>query len=260
MLTDIIKITRYFLTAISMKNLLYASESCSPIPAPGEVHIRYARLENVPEKFECILSRDEKDRTKKLLYEKDRRNYTACHGILRVLLGRYLKTTPGTVRITSGRNGKPELAGEFGSSGLFFNISHSEGLALFAFSQERAIGVDIEYMGNITDFEKIADRFFSPGERLAMRISPDSERKETFFTIWTRKEALVKATGEGVSDYLNEVDTSSIACDSTRGNIIYKNSTWFIKDLNIDEDYRVVFVSRKKPINITCFDWRNHYS
>ena len=147
-------------------------------PNINEAHVWYTSLGDITKSYTSIVSPVEKTRAQQFRHETDRNNYITRHGILRFLLGRYLDNQPEQIRFVTGDNGKPELAGEFAGSKFYFNISHSKGLALFAFSKNHVIGVDLEYMRDIADIDRIAARFFSPGENAVLHSLTGIGKKE----------------------------------------------------------------------------------
>jgi 4'-phosphopantetheinyl transferase len=146
-----------------------------------------------------ILSDDERARAARFCFQKDRENFTVARGILRVLLGRYLDLEPSRLAFSYGPHGRPALADRNGSRELCFNISHSNGLALYGFTHDREIGIDVERIRPEMANEQIAERFFAPQEVATLRALPPDAQLEAFFNCWTRKEAFIKASGEGLS-------------------------------------------------------------
>ncbi len=138
---------------------------------------------------------------------RDRQHFIVCRGLLRVLLSRYLKLAPQQLRFSYGRWGKPALAGHEPDSHLCFNLSHSQGAALYAVTRDRAVGVDLEQMRPLPDIEQLAKRFFSQREFAVIDSLPPAQKQVAFFKGWTRKEAYLKATGEGLSE-LERVEVS----------------------------------------------------
>lgn len=187
---------------------------CSPSPAqlaPGEVHVWRASLDQSPEsvaRLAELLGEDERERAARFFFEKDRRRFTVARGILRTLLAGYLGIRPEAVRFRYGLRGKPFLEPEGGAETLRFNLSHSNEMALLAFSPGRELGIDIEWMRANLACEQIAERFFSPSEVGTLRSLPPEVRPRAFFTCWTRKEAFIKARGTGLSSPLAEFDVS----------------------------------------------------
>jgi len=176
----------------------------------GEVHVWQASLEMLSSKFHelrGILAADEIERADRFRFDKDRLHFIAARGLLRTLLGSYLGMEPELVRLEYGPYGKPVLSAENFTS-LCFNISHSQGVALFAFTLGRDIGVDIEFMRPGISAEDIAGRFFSPGEKRALDSLPPAMKLKAFYNCWSRKEAFLKANGKGLSYGLDRVEVS----------------------------------------------------
>lgn len=176
-----------------------------------EVHLWLASLDQWNESFSLLssmLSEDEFSRAKSFYFEGDRRRFIIRRGLLRKILSLYLGTDPGKIQFSYGPDGKPYLSQELGSGAIQFSISHSDGLAIYAFTRGRRIGVDLEVVQEWTDIEHIAACFFSPRENALLRqLSPKLQRQK-FFHWWTCKEAYLKATGEGLTYPLNLVDIS----------------------------------------------------
>jgi len=143
-----------------------------------------------------ILSPDERARAARFRVERDRDRFVACRLALRRILGRVLRMRPERLDFGYGPNGKPSLAG---TSGVEFNVSHREDLAVIAVTRGRRVGVDVEKLRSVEDSETLSARFFSADEAAALRtISPEA-RDQAFLACWTRKEAFVKARGDGLS-------------------------------------------------------------
>lgn len=155
-----------------------------------------------------VLSDDEQAKAAKFYFERDRRRYAAAHSILRILLGRYLDCDPLAIRLRTNSHGKPAIDGPRQEQALTFNLSHSHELALFAFTYEREIGVDVEYMRANIEYEQLARHSFSPNEQQTLHNLSDSEKPQGFFNAWTRKEAYIKARGLGLYLPLHLFDVS----------------------------------------------------
>jgi 4'-phosphopantetheinyl transferase len=156
----------------------------------------------------ALLAPDERARAERFRFERDRRRFTVGRGLMRTLLGKILGIAPEEIAFSYGTRGKPELARPR-DSGLEFNLSHSNGLALLATSWERAVGIDIEYQGKEIDFLGIADRFFTPQELAQIRGQPEAATQRTaFFRGWARKEAFLKARGDGLWVGLDQFEVS----------------------------------------------------
>ena len=173
-----------------------------------EVHLWQATLDDqLVESLEPVLSPDEISRANRFHFAKDRNHYIAARGLLRKLLAAYLGVGGAELQFLYAEKGKPFLK-ENQHGSINFNLAHSYGKAIYAFSQRRELGVDLEFIRDDLADEKIAERFFSPAEIKALQVVPAELRKQAFFNCWTRKEAYIKARGEGLSMPLDEFDVS----------------------------------------------------
>jgi 4'-phosphopantetheinyl transferase len=174
-------------------------------PCPGDlavdmIHIWWARLDLPDDRtasFAAMLDAEEKSRACRMGGVHQQR-FIAAHGILRMLLGRYLNQRPETVPCGRDASGKPRLTDTAGPSKMHFSLSHCRQMGLFGFCPNRVIGVDIEQIRPISNMDAIAERLFSMSERTALREAGPSYRPALFFQLWTMKEACAKATGEGL--------------------------------------------------------------
>ena len=178
----------------------------------GEIHVWSVQLDPPPAEVERLgrsLAGDEWERANRFRFEKHRRQYVVGRGALRALLAAYLGTRPEAVRFRYGPRGKPFLeSGLESAGGLQFNLSNSDELALVGFVHGVEIGVDVEFLKPMPDLMEIAERFFSVPEREVLRALPQEVRKEAFFNCWTRKEAYLKAVGEGLAAPLDSFDVT----------------------------------------------------
>lgn len=156
----------------------------------------------------ALLSEAERQRAGRFTVERERDRYIVARSSLRRLLGARLGVRPEAVELVFGKYGKPALAPRFAASALNFNLSHSQGLAVFAFVAGRKIGIDIECVRPIVTADHIVARFFSLREQEAYRALPPQERLLGFFNGWTRKEAFVKAIGDGLNHALDAFDVA----------------------------------------------------
>lgn len=155
-----------------------------------------------------LLSADERSRAGRFAFERDRRRYVAARGRLRQLLGERLGVAPESLQFVYNPHGKPALARRPGQRDLRFNVAHCGEVAAYAFAGGREVGVDVEAVRELPDADDIAMRFFSRRERAAYMRLPAQERPQGFFNCWTRKEAFIKALGEGLSHPLEAFDVS----------------------------------------------------
>ena len=158
------------------------------------------------DRYGTVLSVEERSRAGQFRFERDRRRYVARRGILRELIGSYLDCDPASVAFVHNAYGKPAIV----RSDLRFNLSHSHGMALYAFCRHADVGCDIERRDPKFAAEQIPERFFSRDEVRALRSLPLNEQTEAFFNCWTRKEAYIKAVGHGLSIALDSFDVSLI--------------------------------------------------
>ena len=190
--------------AIGLSGLL----SCRLKLARGEVHLWQAELDDgLADGLRHLLSADELSRADRFHFAKDRNHFIAARGLLRTLLSVYLGSNSHELRFSYAEKGKPSLV-ETQQSAINFNLAHSHGMAIYAFAHDREVGVDLEYIREGLAGEKIAERFFSRREIEMLKSVPAELRKKAFFNCWTRKEAYIKARGEGLSMPLDEFDVS----------------------------------------------------
>jgi 4'-phosphopantetheinyl transferase len=182
-----------------------------PELAEGEIHLWRAYLdceEALLRRFEATLASDESDRVKRYFFQRDRDHFIATRGILRDLLGSYVTRAPKEIEFEYTPQGKPSLRPKGLARPIRFNVSHSHGLALFAFAVGRNLGVDVELVRPDFGGDEIAERYFAPQEVEELRSLSASLRAEGFFLCWTRKEAYVKAKGEGLHIPLDSFNVS----------------------------------------------------
>ena len=177
----------------------------------GQVHVwraEVAQHTSALSELGSLLSPAEQERADRFYFAADRERFVVAHGCLRVLLGRYLRETPRTLRFLDNPHGKPALEPSGDQAGLRFNLSHSQGLVLYAVARGREVGVDVEQIRLVADFERIAEQFFSPAERKKLKMLRTECKLDGFFGLWTLKEAYVKARGQGLSVPLHEFSVS----------------------------------------------------
>lgn len=230
----------------------------------GEVHVWVAgrRSEDGQQRLDhlvSILSPDERLHADRFHFARDRHRYVATRVALRLLIGRYLRIPASDVRFAYGCRGKPSLqTSEAGAKDLRFNVSHSGGLALMAFAWGRELGVDIECERPIPDWEAIAERCFSTRERAILARLSAAERQHVFFRYWTRKEALIKATGDGLSRPLDSFDVSFAPDEPAqlcnRGDL-GESARWWLEDLHPVSGFAAAIVMDGQPTRIMCLQY-----
>jgi 4'-phosphopantetheinyl transferase len=178
-----------------------------PLPEAGEVRVMSLPLDVDRARLSWLsasLSSDEREKAERFRFDLHRDRFVAARGWLRTVLGSCLGVAPERVGFRYGRNGKPALEPELYRSGLRFNVSHSQGLGLCAIAKDRDVGIDLELVKPLADLERVAYHFFSPREVAALRDLRGDQKLLGFYACWTRKEAFIKATGEGLSRPLHE--------------------------------------------------------
>ena len=206
-----------------------------------------------------ILSPDENARASRFHFEEDRIYFTRCRSALRRLLAGYLSVSAAEICFKYLSGGKPQLAVYQNPSALEFNVSHSGGIALIAVGSGQRIGVDIEKIRLDVDAGALAERFFSIRERAGLRALPDHLRVAGFFACWTRKEAFLKAIGDGLSFPLADFSVSTNPdvpprLEEIRGDT-EAGKTWFMADLNVGDGYRATVTGEGPPRVVNTYAW-----
>lgn len=154
----------------------------------------------------ALLSPPERVRAARFAFDRDRRTFVMSHGVLRRILGAVCQRDPASLRFKLGLRGKPYLVDA--PAGLQFNLSHCHGFSLVGIVRGPAIGVDIEQMRETDDMPQLVRQCFSPVERREFEALPTWDRPRAFFSGWTRKEAFIKAIGDGLSYPLEKFDVT----------------------------------------------------
>lgn len=193
-------------------------------------------------------------------FERDRRRYLVGRGLLRMLLGRYLDVSPHAVSFDYGAAGKPHLAPGLAPQPLQFNLSHSGGLVLIAVTSGRALGIDVEQVRSDVEVGEIAARFFSRNERQALAALSGTGQIDAFFDCWTRKEAYVKARGDGLSLPLDQFDVSLLPGEHVRLIATRPDTAearrWRLTALDVGDGYRAALAVEGDGWTLQCWDWR----
>jgi 4'-phosphopantetheinyl transferase len=179
----------------------------NPVLENGEAHVWLANLDKInAAKLLQILSHDERARAERFRFEQDKKRFIAARGFLRIILGRYLKTSPQQIRFEYKKYGKPSIAGETQLE-IKFNLSHSDNLGLYAFTRKQEIGIDLESLKSDFIEEGIVLQCLTPQEKNCFQTLNENERESFFFDCWTRKEAYLKASGDGFLIPPNQIET-----------------------------------------------------
>jgi 4'-phosphopantetheinyl transferase len=223
-----------------------------PRLAEGTVHVWRANLEAVEDDLGTLLCTEERSRAKRFLNERDRRLWTRSRGVLRALLGRYLQQDPRTLRFALSIHGKPELLGDATlstvspppasaiSTRVSFNLSHSRGRALYAFTTASAVGVDLELARRPIDAVAIARRAFGAAEAERLAGLDPEVREQEFLRAWVRHEAELKFLGAGIG-------AGASAVGGRAG---------WIAELDIGPRGAAAVAGRTRPSELRCWAWR----
>lgn len=221
-------------------------------PSAGEIHvwrIELLRADDVVERLKDYLADDELAKAACYHFASDRRRSIVRRAALRTILAGYLAIEPAAIRFTYGPQGKPAVATP--GVEIHFNASHSGELALVAVAGQ-PLGVDLERCREMADAELVARRFFTPNEVAVQRAAADPNR--LFLQHWTRKEAIIKAVGKGLSMPLNAFDVSAAGA----GQIVLTQEAgeqkWHLQDLQPRENY-LAALATAEPIERVC--WRD---
>jgi 4'-phosphopantetheinyl transferase len=228
-----------------------------PLPelADHDIHIYCVSLDvGDGAAFERVLSDDERVRAARFRFAVDRQRFIARRARLRQLLNHYTKLHPAQLSFNYTPYNKPYLQ----NYPIEFNLSDSEHLALYAFAHV-PIGIDIEYVHMMTDMDDVAAVMFSGAEIAVYKALPDAQKAEGFFSCWTRKEAFIKAVGEGLSYPLADFDVTLKPDEPAKllriRDDIRADETWSLYDLHPASDFRAALAVRGHGWKISCFQW-----
>lgn len=230
--------------------------------ALNDVHVWRASLD-IPhmevERLQQTLAPDEEKRARSFYFEKDRRHFIVARGLLRTILGRYLNIEPSALLFRYNTYGKPELVLLPGKLQVSFNVSHTHGLVLYAVTLQRRIGVDIEHLDAKVGGEDIVEHFFSQREIATFRALSPAQQREAFFRAWTRKEAYIKARGEGLSLPLDQFGVSLAPGEPAA---LLENQDdpeevirWSLQDLLPGAGYLAALAVEGHDWQLTCWQW-----
>jgi 4'-phosphopantetheinyl transferase len=210
-------------------------------------------------KLAPLLTRDERHKAERFHRPTDRRWFIAGRGILRKIISAYLALAPDEVRFVCNEYGKPFIADDQNRGALSFNLSHSNGMALYAVTRGRRVGIDVEYMREDFATLEVAAHFFSKDEFEALKATAIDRRTEAFFNCWSRKESYIKAIGMGVS-YPLDGFTVSLTPDASPALLkvdadATEAARWKIYELDVAEGYAAALIVENPPVSLSQFQW-----
>jgi 4'-phosphopantetheinyl transferase len=239
----------------------WPSVTALPELGPGEVQIWRIDLNGAapkPDIYMKSLSSVEVERAGRLRAGQVRMQFVVARACLRALLGHLMDLRPSDVPIALGPQGKPEVIPADGSS-LFFNVAHSRETILIALCGESRVGIDIEYLDRETDVLEIARNSFTPDEfhRIEEAGGP-ADLRRAFFRCWTRKEAVIKADGRGLSIPLSDVEVpvsegAASAPVRIAGSSLAGSETWFVTDLELGDGIAGALATDRSELRPSTF-------
>ena len=180
----------------------------------------------------AFLSADERARAGNFRFEQDRTRYINAHGVMREILGSYIGVGAASLLISRAKNGKPCLDDQYRAC-IEFNLSHSGRYGIVAVSIGRPVGVDVEALRADFKWSELADRYFSGRENAWLRALPADEAFRWFFRLWVAKEAVLKASGVGLSEALREVEPPR----GEPGSIAAPGGLFWVSELSVSDGY-----------------------
>lgn len=214
---------------------------------PDRIHVHVVDLASSTlqqPRLESVLNDEEQARARRFRYSRHRQRWVTCRARTRMLLSAYLDIPPNVIRFATGLNGKPLIHSEQLNhhENFHFNLSHSKNLGLLAVTRAGPVGIDVEFLKTINDWQAVATRFFSETEQQELAQVDPALRSRAFFLAWTRKEAIIKATGEGLSA---DLDSFSVALTPNLNAVVHstkppmksKPQDWQLFHLEPQEEY-----------------------
>lgn len=216
------------------------------------IHVWSADLTTATESFDymlSILSEDERGRAQRFRFEIHRKRFIIARYTLREILSLYLQMPPQNIQFTYSEHRKPALLNH---PDLQFNLAHSHDIAVYALTLQHPVGIDIEKIEG--DKQDLAKRFFSTQEITVLQAKPEPERISSFYRVWARKEALLKAVGTGLSIPLASF---SVATDDILESVQLEGSDWTLLSIPIDPGYQAALASTQTIHSISYWKFFN---
>lgn len=242
-----------------MPNILWPTNAIiDTILKSNDIHVWCVNLlqpEPVLTKLTSLLNNDERERANRFMFAKHKNAFTVARGVLRLILGKYLQQSPESIEFAYAHYGKPYLP----DNKLFFNLSHSNELAVYALCHTEMMGIDIEYVPKPIEHDALVTRFFSQYEIQQFRKLTPEQKQLGFFSGWTRKEAFIKAVGQGLSYPLDEF--SVILTPEVEpllfmsGDAAVPQTEWSLYSLNPAIDYVAAIAIQQSKSNLYCGQW-----
>ena len=218
------------------------------------------RADDAARRLGGICAPDERRRASQFRFARDGRRFIVGRGILRLILARYLHIEPQSVEFVYGPYGKPSLAPAIPGPLIHFNVSHSAGVMLCALTGAVNVGVDIERVRALADYDRMIERMFSEREHSALQSLPTSEQLRAFFLCWAHKEAHLKATGAGLSGSLDQLETYATLVDEAppRIEVILQKrdlASWTHLQLSPGSGFVAALAVEARDYAVDCWEW-----
>jgi len=219
--------------------------STAPPPlVPGQMHLMVAALDELAEnrdRANAVIDAQEHARANRFIDSRHGDNFRLVRGTLRLCLADYLKRPAETIQFVANKYGKPEIVPEQNQQALQFNLSHSHRMTAFSYILGKSVGIDIEFIKPLKNISGLAQHVCSAEELEEFYALEDTQQHDAFFRLWTRKEAFIKAKGQGLSMGLRSIyigfDTSaSLHPVQYQGNWL---ANWLVKDLDCQANYKL---------------------
>jgi 4'-phosphopantetheinyl transferase len=218
-----------------------------PLPGRDEVHLWRAHLSRLEDRdWRASLAASELERADRFHVIDDRRRYTVTRALLRTILGEYLDLAPRSLCFMYNSFGKPSLGFTLNNRGITFNVAHSGDYSLLLFGMTTDVGVDIEHLQIERNIVELAEAVLPPSQYREVLAQPEAGRKRAFLQAWTRREAIGKALGVGLSIPRAEFDRA-----------IADGSGWSIGSVDLPGDYVAAFAARAPGAHVRLWDWKS---
>ena len=224
-----------------------------PIIETGELHLWRAFLSANTAPYTQYLDEQERERMQRFRFEHDRRMYGFSHVLMRRLLAGYLGVLPKKIGYSYTQYGKPYLRFQDRHDRIEFNLSHSGEVILIAVAITVPVGVDVEKIKPLPEMDQIAARFFSNGEQVDLSSLSGSAKLAAYYHCWTRKEAVIKASGEGLSMPLDSFRVSFLPGEPTRLVKSADQRAWLLLDIKCAKGYAAAVAAPVDRLQVSYF-------
>lgn len=224
-----------------------------PVLHHAQIHVWRGVFNEGDPANEKILSNEEQERSRRFRFDHDRGIFLYSHSLLRSLLAGYAGLRPGEIEFGYTKFGKPYLHQRTGPDQIEFNLSHSGVVVLIGVTRNIPLGVDVEKIKPLADMDQIAARFFSDFEQSDLSTLSGSARTAAFYHCWTRKEALIKASGEGLSMPLDTFQVSLLPGEPARLVKSADSRKWSLQDISPADGYAAAAAAAVESIEVSFY-------